>query len=109
MEAKAQCRAARKDGTPCRARARPSGFCFVHDPELGPKRNQARRRGGYASSNRARLEKQFPEDLEIIRSTLDAACARLLAGSMEPRVASAIASVVTVRLKLHEIGDTEAR
>ena len=104
-----QCGATRKDGSPCRARATDSGFCFVHDPKLASKRSAARRRGGFASSRRVRLEKQFPVELADIRVMLQDACSQVLTGSLDPRAAQAIASVATVMIRLHEVGDTEAR
>jgi hypothetical protein len=103
------CSASRKDGSACRGRATPSGFCFAHDPELAGKRSQARRQGGFASSRRSRLARQFPEDLEEIRAAARDAYQKVLRGTMDPRSAQALALLLNFLLKIHEVGDTEAR
>jgi len=46
----AQCKHIKNDGSPCRAPARDSGFCYFHDPELEELRRDAWSRGG--KSNR---------------------------------------------------------
>jgi hypothetical protein len=103
------CKGTRKDGSACRARATVSGFCFAHDPALAVKRSQARRRGGFASSSRSRLARQFPEDLEEVRRAALDAFQRLADGNFEPPRALALASLGNFLLKVHEVGDAEAR
>jgi len=46
------CKATTKGGAPCRARARLTGYCFAHDPELADKRTAARLAGGAAKEGR---------------------------------------------------------
>ena len=46
MLPKQTCKAAKVNGEPCPNPARPSGYCFAHDPAAGAQRAEARRRGG---------------------------------------------------------------
>ncbi len=51
------CSAARADGQPCQARARPGrDLCTFHDPELAEARAAARKRGGAKTRERWRRE-----------------------------------------------------
>src|SRR5262245_13145882 len=61
----ARCQQVRQDGTPCRATARPSGFCFAHDPALAAKRTDARRKGGRERSRRAAVLPADTPDLPL--------------------------------------------
>lgn len=91
----ALCSATRKDGTPCRARARPGGaLCFAHAPETAAQRLEVRARGGKNSARAVRLQANLSPDLrhagQLLRTALDG----VFAGEIEPRVATAIGALV---------------
>jgi hypothetical protein len=96
--------------TPCRGRALPGGeFCFAHAPELAARRVEARERGGRNRSRMARARAAMPADLSGVLQRLHAALDRLDAGQLEPRIASAMASLAGAIVRTWEVGVLEAR
>ncbi len=105
-----RCSATRRDGEGCRADARPERpFCFVHDPTLQNKAEQARKVGGYNSSTANRAAKRVPKDLRELASTLMGAITEVHRGELEPRALSAMAAGASAVVKLYEVGEFEAR
>ena len=73
------CQGHRKDGSPCRGQALPSGsYCFAHAPELADKRREVRKRGGANSARRARLLTLMPPRLMSVYNRLEEALSQVL-------------------------------
>jgi hypothetical protein len=76
-----RCTATRKNGEACSARVALDGvYCWAHAPELAEKRRAARRQGGIGRSTAVRSVRHLPPDLQ--------------AGSMKPRDAEALGSLI---------------
>ena len=65
-----RCAATRADGQPCSGWARPSGYCFAHDPALQEKHQAANAEGGRNEASIKRLERRMPADLKPILDLL---------------------------------------
>ena len=104
-----RCNATRRDGTPCMARAGVSGYCFYHDPAFAEKRAQGRRLGGYASSNMARFQKKAPQELRDVLDQLMQALEETYGGQLEPRVATAMATLCGAIVRVYELGELAVR
>jgi len=100
-----RCSSIRKDGQPCRAWANTSGFCVGHSPGSA----EARRRGGYNSSKRARADKLLPLRLKPILESLEAALVEVHSGVLDHRKASAMAALAGAITKVYESGLLEER
>ncbi len=97
-----------KDGRRCRATPGRSGFCFVHDPGLEEKRNDARRQGGRNSAWKVRLERS-EGSLKPISDLLCGALEDICNGGLEPPRAQALARLIAVYLKVRESGLVDDR
>ena len=75
---------------------------MAHDPALEQKRREARARGGRAKSRAARAERLIPEDLQPLDALLNRSAIDVYQGTLAPARASAIAALVSVKLKLRE-------
>ncbi len=102
------CTAPTKSGNPCRGRPRESGFCFAHDPSSKDKREAARVKGGKNSSRASRLEKLMPSRLRPTFDLLETAMKDVYAGRLDPRQASAMASLAGAMVKVIKAGEEEA-
>ncbi len=102
------CSASTKTGKPCRGRPAESGYCFAHDPAMKDKREAARVKGGENSSHAARLEKLLPSHLRPTFDRLEAAMKEVYEGSLDPRRATAMASVAGAMVKIIKAGEEEA-
>lgn len=101
-----QCRALRaKTGEPCRGRAIADGLCWAHQPQA----QQWRAKGGHERSNAARSVKALPERLRPVADVLSTAMTRTFRGDMDPRVATALASLAGAYVRVVTAGDFEAR
>src|SRR5207248_7258137 len=103
------CNATRRDGSPCTAPVRASGYCFYHDPAFTEKRAQGRRLGGYARSNVARFHKQAPEELRDVLGQLMQALGVTYGGQLEPRAATAMATLCSAIVRLYQLGELTDR
>ena len=103
------CSATRSDGQPCQAVATRSGMCMAHDPALAEKRQEARRRGGQASARTARLGKLVPPRLMAVYDTLELALTQVYRGEIDPRVATAMASLAGAMVRVLTSGELEQR
>jgi len=104
------CAGTRKDGTECRARRlRNSRLCFAHDPTLRDKRHEAYAAGGRAKSTEARLTKLMPASLKPILDLLMTSVSEVHAGDLDPRQASAMASLAGAIGRLYETAALEER
>jgi hypothetical protein len=103
------CIATRKDGAACTTPARTSGYCFAHDPALQDKRRAASSAGGKNKATHLRLDKLTPASLRPVLTKLYAALDGLEDGTVEPKVGTAMASVASVIVRVHEAAEMEAR
>ena len=104
------CEARKKDGQPCPGPARPSGYCWVHDPELAGQRARGRRQGG---RTRARAMAVLPPDAPDVPLRTVGDVVTLLAesinqtrkGQLDPRVANAVGYLASVLLRAQQDAD----
>jgi hypothetical protein len=108
-----QCQANARSGQPCGAKPRPGRpFCLWHDPEAEELRRDISRKGGYASSNRARARKALPaEPLTNVElhAWLGVVFRGVIGGKIEPGVATASATVARTMAELSRVVDLEQR
>ena len=104
-----RCNATRRDGQPCTGLARPSGYCFYHDPALAAKRADGRRRGGQKNSHVARFQKKAPQELRDVLDQLLQALEETYGGQLEPRVATAMATLCGAIVRVYELGELAVR
>ncbi len=104
-----QCQAVTKSGPRCRGVARPSGFCFAHDPELQQARRDGHTRGGQNKSTPTRLGKLMPASLKPVLQKLMDGLDEVHDGTLDPRQASAMASLASAIGRLYEVAELEQR
>ena len=102
------CPAPTKTGKPCHGRPGESGYCFAHDPATKDKREAARVKGGENSSHATRLEKLLPSRLRPTFDRLEAAMKEVHEGRLDPRQATAMASLAGAMVKIIKAGEEEA-
>ena len=109
----ATCKSTNSSGGPCAAQPiRPSGYCWVHDPQCAEQQAAWRRKGGQSRSNRRRALAKLPDELMTLRSVQAMLCKALkdvIAGELEPGVANASASVARAIAAVAQAGDMEDR
>ena len=91
-----RCKGQNKDGTPCTAyKTTGRAFCPWHDPERAEEREGWRRKGGVSSSKRSRARKSIGDlrNLVVVQSTLLQTLEDLKNGTVEPAIATAMATV----------------
>jgi hypothetical protein len=82
---------------------------MFHDPALAEKRAQGRRLGGYASSNVARFHKKAPKEMRDVLDQLMQALEETYGGQLEPRVATAMATLCGAIVRVYELGELAVR
>jgi len=100
-----RCKSNRKDGQQCRAWAQESGLCVFHSPDSA----EARRKGGFNSSKRARADKLVPLRLRPILGLLEQGLIQVHSGQLDPRQAQAMASLAGAIVRVYESGVMEER
>jgi len=100
-----RCKATRTDGQPCRAWAIRDGLCVGHSPES----EEARRKGGFNSSKKARAEKLLPLRLRPLLEELEKALQEVHEGKLDYRQGGAMASLANAITKVYESGVMEER
>jgi len=103
------CRATRADGQPCSVRALADGYCFAHSPATAAKRRAAYASGGRNKSTPLRLAKLVPATLRPVLDSLLRAVDEVHAGTLDPRQASAMASLASAAGRLYETASLEER
>jgi len=104
------CQGTRGSGEPCRAWALPnSRFCLWHDPAQEGKRQEAREKGGRNKRTEARLTKLMPASLKPVLEKLMTGLDEVYDGTLEPRQASAMASLAGAIGRLYEVAEMEER
>ena len=103
------CQAVRANGQQCRGTARPSGFCFAHDPDLQEARAIGASLGGQNRATVARVTRLVPKDMQGVLQTLLTAFEETYSGAMEPKRATALASLAGAVVRLYEVAELEQR
>src|SRR5690349_12813992 len=105
-----QCAATRKDGSPCTARVMgDSQYCFAHDPERAVERDAAREKGGRGRGNAARAGKLVPATLRPVLDGLLGTFDQVKAGTMDPKVGTALGSIAAAIVRVYQVGTLEER
>ena len=99
------CVSTRQDGAPCTAQAGTSGYCIGHDPGA----LEARRKGGHGKSRAERAAKLLPARLQPMVSLLEDALGEVHRGELDPRAASAMASLAGALVRTITAGELEER
>lgn len=100
-----RCTAIKKNGQPCQAWAVKDGLCVGHQPNS----LEARRKGGFHSSKKARLDAMLPGRLRPILELLEKSIEETHAGRLEAKKAQAIASLAGAVVRVLEAGILEER
>jgi len=104
------CAGTRKDGRPCTARVMGAGvYCFAHDPARAGDRDAAREKGGRAKSRAARAGKLVPATLRPVLDGLLDVFAEVKAGTLDPRVGTALGSIASAIVRVYQAGTLEER
>lgn len=104
------CDGIRRDGARCGAPARSDGaYCFAHDPARAHERTEARRKGGRHRSSAVRLRALVPPRLVPVYERLEAALDEVHQGTIDPRVASAMAGLARAMVAVLTAGEMEER
>jgi hypothetical protein len=100
-------------GQPCRASARPSGFCFAHDPALHRKRQAARKAGGCKRSQRAAVLPDAPDvrltSLADLGALLDQTISQVRRGELDAKIGNCLGYLCAVRRQTLVDGELELR
>jgi hypothetical protein len=80
-----------------------------HSPNLAAKRHEARAKGGEHRANSYRALEAMSPTLRVVLTRLLTALDETSNGTMKPQVASAVASLSSVIVKVHEASVTEAQ
>jgi hypothetical protein len=105
-----QCAATRRDGQPCTAPALgQSAYCFAHDPTMAERRAKAREAGGRNKANVVRLRAVMPPRLVPLFETLETALGEVHDGKLDPKKASAMASLARAMVSVLTSGELEER
>ncbi len=104
------CQGTRDNGELCRAWALPSSrFCLWHDPAQESKRQEAREKGGRNKATPMRLGKLMPATLKPVLQKLMDGLDEVHDGTLDPRQASAMASLASAIGRLYEVAELEQR
>ena len=105
-----RCAAPRKDGQPCTVTTLlADGHCFAHSDLTAEARADARRTGGRNSAKIVRLRRAVPPRLMPIFDRLETALAEIHAGSLDPKLAQAMASLARALVAVLTAGELEER
>jgi hypothetical protein len=110
MSKQPECSATRKDGRPCTAPALPGEVhCFGHSPGLAAQRAAGVRRGGQHKASIVRLKRLAPPALVSVFDRLDQTLDQVLAGDLDPKIATAAAQVARAMVATVQHGEHEER
>ena len=99
------CVSTRREGAPCTAQAGASGYCIGHDPGA----QEAHRKGGHATRGTERAGELLPARLQPVVSILEGALGEVHRGELDPRAASAMASLAGALVRAITAGELEER
>lgn len=100
-----KCNAIAKSGSRCsRPALAGSQWCLMHDPASAEVRREAARKGGHARSNKARAAAQVPDAMTPadLAGYLSLMLKKTMVGSLEPKVATAIATLARALLEAQQ-------
>lgn len=100
-----RCPAVKRDGAVCGAKAGASGFCIGHTPHA----QEARAKGGASTSRQARALRAMPPRLRPVADMLGKALQEVHDGKIDPRIASAMASLAGALVRVITAGELEER
>jgi hypothetical protein len=86
-----------------------AAFCYAHDPARAAERDEARRKGGVNSATRHRVDRLVPATLRPMIAALLDAVDEVHRGDLDPRQASAMASLAGAITKAYNVGVLESR
>ncbi len=109
MDTGTLCQATRRDGQPCAMKAGEDGFCFSHSPTAAERRRAGNALGGRNKATPKRLARLIPSSLRPTLETLFAALDEVHSGELDPRQASAMASLASAIGRLYETASLEQR
>ena len=90
---------------PCTAQAGASGYCIGHDPGA----QEVRRKSGHATSRAETAGKLLPARLQPVVALLENAMGEVHRGELDPRAASAMASLAGALIRAMTAGELEER
>lgn len=109
-ERDARCHATRRDGERCGSTiVLPSGFCAMHDPARRDENAAARSKGGKHSATVVRLRGLLPPRLIPVFERLETALEEVHSGDLDPRAATAMASLGRALVAVLQAGELEER
>ena len=82
-----------------------SGFCVGHNPGA----QEARRKGGQSTSRAARAQRLLPARLRPVADRLEQALRQVHDGELDPRLATAMASLAGALVRVLTSGEMEER
>jgi hypothetical protein len=103
------CGAIRNDGSPCNARPLEDGLCLSHSPAHALRLAEARRKGGVNRSRSARLRRLAPPALVDVYERLERALVEVHEGELDPRQATAMATLASAMVRVLTAGELEQR
>lgn len=119
-----KCTAANKStGEPCKANARPNGFCHFHDPDASEALRETKRKGGQTK------QRLYPQDSKMLEaeeataitvvlenagpkgviSVCEKIIKALITGKLDIRLGSAVASLLHVAVSAMKVKETDSR
>jgi hypothetical protein len=104
----AKCQAIARSGSRCGSPVLPGrAHCLMHDPASAEARREASRKGGKARSHKARAAKLVPEALtaDEVAGWLSLVFTATLSGTLEPKIATACATVARTLLEASAVAD----
>jgi hypothetical protein len=104
------CAGTRKDGAACRAAALPGrAYCLAHDPARQAALRASRERGGRGKAAAARAQKLVPATLRPVLDGLLDVFDEVKAGTLDPKVGTALGSIASAIVKVYSVGALEER
>lgn len=107
-----ECLGTNKDGSPCSAAPRASGYCLWHDPALMEQRAAWRSMGGANRSNRTRAGKRLAMPgvtTQELQHLVGQALKDVIAGELPPAVGNCVANLARALVAVREATELEER
>ncbi len=104
------CLGTNQAGGVCSAAPGPDGYCQWHSPANAEARAEWRKKGGSNRSNRARAKKQLADagmTAGEVGGVLSGVLRDVVAGRLEPGVATAAATVARALVEVRKVSDLE--
>jgi hypothetical protein len=116
-----KCTASSKEtGNPCKANARPNGFCHFHDPDAAEALRETKRKGGQEKQRR------YPQDAKVlpamaltvalanggpkaVLSVCEQIIKAIIEGELDYRTGGSVASLLNVCVSAMKMKETDSR